>query len=217
MTDDVTHLQTSSGPGPTPHCAAFDASLPGYLAGRLNEADAIELETHAAECERCEAILETATRRDVTAFAPPLPAELRSATLAAVGSGADAPLVRSISASRGARRWRIGGSVAALAAAAALALMVSRRDTTDTYGPEGVVPRTLDTASAAFGGNPVQQGAARLASEGARAEFESLDAAAHEIEQALQAAPDDPELRSYLSSVRARRDELAQRVKQATS
>ena len=43
-------------------CAAFDGQLEHYLTARLAEEDATSLEAHAAECERCGAILEARTR-----------------------------------------------------------------------------------------------------------------------------------------------------------
>ena len=59
--------------------------------------------------------------------------------------------------------------------------------------------------------------AARLADQEAQSEFAALDEASRELEAALAAAPADRELRAYLAAVRARRDELARRVKAATS
>ena len=63
----------------------------------------------------------------------------------------------------------------------------------------------------------MQRVSAQLAAERAQAEFRELDAAATEIESALAGSPADAELRAYLSSVRARRDELSRRVKEAAS
>lgn len=223
MTNDATRGNTPDSSVPTPGCAAFHASLRAYLAGRLDEADAERLESHAAACARCEAILDSATRRAVTSFAPQMPTELRATTLAAVAAAVTAaasgvasgatPGVRQLHPSRRAGGWRVGGSVMLLAAAAALALTVVRRDTPLRGPDEGIA--AANDAPVLSDVNAVQQGAMRLATEGAKAEFESLDAAARELERALQSTPDDPELRSYLAAVRSRRDELTQRVKMA--
>ena len=68
---------------PSADCLQLDRVLPDYLAGRLAAADAVALETHAAACARCEAIVERSTRREV-AFAPALPPAVREATLGTI-------------------------------------------------------------------------------------------------------------------------------------
>ena len=196
----------------TAACAAFDAALADYLADRFTERDAERLEEHAAACVRCELVLERATRLPVTDFAPPLPDTARTSALAGIG----APPQQTLTDARtGSWRWPIAGGT--LLAAAAALVLVAR-------APSAPEPRE-DSARASIssppvptnGGNAAMARAARLASDRARTEFESLDAAAREIEGALQTSPSDTELRAYLSAVRARRRELTQRITEATS
>ncbi|WP_373057735.1 hypothetical protein, partial [Gemmatimonas sp.] len=113
--------------------------------------------------------------------------------------------------------WRGPLAGGALLAAAAALLLIAR--SARTSEPQGDSTRaSLDRLPAlSYDGNAAMQRAARLASDRAHAEFESLDAATREIEGALHVAPSDAELRAYLSAVRARRVELRQRVKEATS
>jgi len=196
----------------TLECTACDAGLADYLAGQLSERAAEQLEAHAAGCARCERILDRATRIPVADFVPQLPVAARANVLAAVTT----PLRRTQSGVRIAS-WRGPLAGGALLAAAAALLLIARSPSTSE--PQADSTRaSLDRPPAlSYDGNAAMERAARLASDRAQAEFESLDAAAREIEGALQVSPADAELRAYLSAVRARRGELMQRVKEATS
>lgn len=183
-------------------CADFDRDLPSYLEGALADAEAERLEAHAAECARCEPLMEAATRRADT-FAPALPWTVRDATLntIAISRVNDAHRIRA--------RWLTGTGV--LAAAALLSIFVSRES------PVSVVDSARGVREAVVADNPMVRIASQLADDEAKAQFAELDAAASELEIALVTAPNDRELRAYLNSVRARRDELARRVKEAKS
>lgn len=195
----------------TMSCDDLDRALPDYLAGALSEREALALERHAASCARCEARLDAATRRPVSLELPDaLRDGLRKDTLRAVASSRTA---RSAS-----RTWMWAGGVTTMAAAALVFIVM--RGTIPSDGSPGAVDsaRGPDAVFADMDEVPARaRVAARLADQEARSEFAALDAAAREIEAALAAAPADRELRAYLSSVRARRDELARRVKAATS
>ncbi len=199
----------------TAACAAFDATLVDYLAGRLTERAAERIEAHAAECVRCECVLELATRVPDADFAPPLPDVVRTSVLAAVYAQPRSAATTAVGTLTPSWRWPIAGG--ALLAAAATLVLIARAP--ETREPRGDSARASITTppEPRYGGNAAMESAARLASDRARSEFESLDAAAREIEGALQASPGDAELRVYLSAVRARRSELAQRVSEATS
>lgn len=182
-------------------CDAVDAVLRAYVANTLDDRTAEAIEAHVSQCARCEAVLEEATRIDVTAFAPPLPADVRASVLAARPVGAPArsnPWMRPVVA------------VAALAAAATLYVTTSRapsREPSRTIASDPAPAATVDAVVAA----------STLASQQAASEFRSLDAAAQELEAALEAAPDDREMRAYLDAVQARRAELAEKVAEAGS
>jgi len=209
-------------------CHLLERRLADYLAGSLPEDVAVALEAHAAQCPACEARFEAATRRALS-FAPELPPGLRDSTLRAVAtrrSGADRAATSHVERSV---RWRAGGGMAALAAAAVLIVFVlTRVDRREAATGGG---RLVDTARVATvaADSPVtdaprmdgeigpMQSASRIAESQARSEFAELDAAARELEAALAASPTDRELRGFLSTVRARRDELSRRVKDATS
>jgi hypothetical protein len=168
-------------------CERVSAQLVAYLAGVLPEAEAASIEVHASGCARCEAALEAATRIDVAAFAPAVPTDRRAHILAAVAATTVAP----------SRRWRGLAAVAAVATmAAALVLMTERR-----------APNAASTLA----------GATAMARAQAASEFQSLDAAAAELEAALKAAPTDTDVQSYLDAVRARRAELVEKVAEAAS
>lgn len=217
----MTSLTTSDTTLPM-DCAAFDARHAAYLAGMLSEVEAEQHEAHAAECARCEAMLEASTRVSVASFAPPLPAELRAATLTAV-SAARAPRAGR-AMQRAWQRWGVAGGTL-LAAAAVLTIVVVRRDVftgalaRDGGTQGGTQVATVDTS--ALPDDPTMRAslrrAAHLAGEPAREEFLQLDAAAAELEAALMSTPDDRDLRDGLAAVRARRDELSRRVKEASS
>lgn len=103
-----------------------------------------------------------------------------------------------------------------LAAAAVLAVAIWNQNTPATAIPL-VAPQTATRVTESIDENTVSQTSLRLADIEARSEFAELDAAAVEIEAALNAAPNNTKLRTYLSTVRSRRDELARRVTRATS
>lgn len=222
MNSDEHHPAMTPVP-PTP-CADFERQLPDYLAGRLSDADARHVEAHAASCATCEPRLDALTQRQFV-YAPTLPPTLRDQTLQAVHArrsftvqpGAGAP-------SHQPRRWGAIGGLAGLAAAAVLAVFVINRGTdlpgttrlADSGLADSPIVDTPATTPARIEDVGMMQSAARFAESQARSEFVELDAAAREIEAALAAAPTDRELRTFLSTVRARRDELSRRVKEAT-
>ena len=184
-------------------CQEFERHAPAYLAGALSEADAREVEAHAASCAACEALLDSRTRRDLSAFAPALPPELRMQTLAAVRARS--------TARSAARRWWAGG-IAAAAAVVVLTLGVVRSVTHRSSDLADVAPAG---AAVAVVDGPAAT-AATLAVRSSRGEFAALDEAARELEAALAATPDDAELRAFLASVTARRAELERQVKDAS-
>jgi len=207
-------------------CAVFDHALPTYLTGRPSDEDAEQVESHAASCARCEALLEESTRFPTGDFLPPLPSTLRAPIMTAVAASSH-PRARPVVSDRArddvhmfhaphaAWRWPIGTAAATLLTAAALFMFIRPQQQPDVPAPSRV-SGTMPGANA-YPDNAAMGNAARLASDRARAEFKLLDAAAREIEDALQASPDDAELRGYQSVVGARRSELTQRVKEATS
>jgi len=204
----------------TPECGAFDAALTDYLAGRLRERDAERLESHAAGCARCERVLDLGTRIPIADFTPPLPDAVRGPVLAAISARPHSTqsrtaVARTAVARIASLRWPITGG-ALLAAAAAI--FFARSPRTSELRTEST-RASIDSPAMApsYNGNAAMESASRLASDQARTEFQSLDAAAREIERALQSSPGDAQLRAYLSAVRARRGELMQRVKEATS
>lgn len=94
-------------------------------------------------------------------------------------------------------RWRRLAGAAAVAAAAVVVLMSQP---------------ARKRASSVPGGASIA-----LATERARPEFEALDQAARELEEALRARPDDPDLRAFLATVNERRAALARLVRDAAS
>jgi hypothetical protein len=198
-------------------CDELTRLLPAYLQGALPEREARALEQHAATCDVCEPRLEAATRLELS-FAPPLPASLRDNTLRAVQSSAASTPHRPTSrraAQASASRWRFMAGLTTLAAAAVLLIVVTRRAPVSVRSGDSAATVVLDEQGLVA--NSMQAAAGRIADAGARAEFAQLDAAAREVEAALAAAPDDADLRAYARAVRARRDELARRVKEASS
>lgn len=186
-------------------CAVVQEQMGAYLANQLDETLALALEAHAATCADCEHRLDQATRLPALAFAPEPPVALREATRAAVQAARDTrdsavsgPYVGT------SQRWSLLVGAAALASAAVLVVQVSRAPSdTEASVAEAVAVALVPTAQ-------------RLADGPAAAEFAAIDAAARELDVALASAPDDAELRQYRASVRARRDELARRVQEAT-
>ncbi len=197
-------------------CETLEQQLADYLADALPQSAAEQLEAHAASCARCEVRLEAATRRPLL-VASALPPSLRDDTLRAVQARRVKPrALRNVSH---AWRWRSG---LAVAAAAALLVVLVNRDVSDQVvenpiGGAETVGAVVDSpgVASAYDGVGMRRSAARLADDGARSEFAELAAAAGELEVALAATPDDRQLRAFLSTVRARRDELARRVKEA--
>lgn len=179
-------------------CADVTRLRDAYLAGTLDSRSARAVELHAAGCAECGDVLEALTRVGIADFAPVPTPDVRERTLAAV---------RRRRAARRAPWW--GGALAAAAAAALFVAGPWRDGAGDVAGPP---PVTVAQAAPDSAPSPATIAAARSASE-----FEALDAAARELQQAIDAAPGDDELRDFLAAVRARRAELAQRVKDAAS
>ncbi len=219
------HSMTHDEAPRTPACTVFDGALTDYLAGRLPEHDAERLESHAMDCARCERVLDLGTQVPIADFNPPLPVAIRGAVLAEIGAPPRPASARTVVTRIADRRWPIAGGALIAASAAILLLRSSNgleqrtegtRVSIDApaYAPSAIPPSAIPPS---YEGNAAMESASQLASDRARTEFESLDAAAREIEGALQASPDDEQLRAYLSSVRARRGELMLRVREATS
>lgn len=198
---------------PTITCQQLDRALGDYLAGRLPASEAAGLEWHAGTCARCEGVLESVTQR-ATTFEPTLPPALRETTLRQV---------RAMALGRR-RTARIGFT--SLAAAAVLTIVFSQwRAANDNPAADMPTVASGDVAAESLS-RPAdlpsvvdgRMGAASfLAETHAETEFAELDAAARELEEALKATPADRELREFLRTVNARRDELTRRVREATS
>lgn len=126
-------------------------------------------------------------------------AAMRAHVLATITNG------KTTRARRGALtpRWR-WAAVTSLAAAAALLVFVTRRDAPNVVvDSDGVNSASMRTALT-------------LASREASPEFEVLDAAALELDDALRRTPDDAELHRFRAALDARRDELAHRIRSVT-
>lgn len=169
-------------------CTRLDEVLAEYLAGRLAEDEAADLEQHAAECARCAPRLEEATRlpgdwrREV---APP-PA-VRTEVLAAIRPRrAAAPPVP---------RWFIP------AVAAAIVLVVLN----------------LGAPRSKSGQVPLKSPSAAMAAERADEQFKALDAAEEELTAALRDRPDTAVIRQALTRVAAQRRALESLVKEYDS
>jgi len=192
-------------------CQDFARIESAYLAGALSDAEAREVEAHAASCPACEPRLDAATRRDLAAFAPALPTALRAQTLAAVRSRAGAR--------RNVRRWW-GAGIAAAAAVTVLAVGMARfsngaaNDLPTPVASAGRAPSAGALPDSALPDSALTAGAA-LAMISSRDEFAALDDAIRELESALVATPNDAELRAFLASAKTRRAELERQVKDA--
>lgn len=193
------------------HCEEVDAQLDAYLANALDSARAEAIEHHVGSCARCEALLEAATRIDTASFTPPLPTTVRARTLAAVADVTRAPAATS----RPATWWRRAAGVAAIAAVALVYVNTSSEAPASV--PDSVASISVGTPSNAINNDAVSSGARTMAREQAASEFQSLDAAAQELEAALKATPSDPDVQAYLDAVKARRAELAEKVAEAAS
>ncbi len=178
-------------------CTELKTQLAPYLSGALSDADCERLEAHAASCAACEALLEQATARPVTTFAPPLPTALRRQTLSAV------------TARRRARRSTRWLGATGMVAAAMFAVFILR--------PREKQAQLITADSTTVAARALSVDSSSLAESRAQSEFTALDAAARELESALSQTPSDPQLSLFLASVRARRSELERRVKDARS
>lgn len=176
-------------------CQDFDDQFDAYARGELRDDVATALEQHAAECAACAMRLERLRQVDVAMFSPALPAEVRDATLAAIRRQ---PAI----SVRG--RWIVSAIIAAAALLAFVTLPEWRRTRNAVFVsaphnsviPTGPVPATLAT-------------------DIAKTEFQAIDAAERELLTALAAAPADAQLRAFLTSVKAQREELRRRVEAA--
>jgi hypothetical protein len=209
-------------------CDDFDRACSEYLAGKASERLVQRVEFHASHCARCELLLENATRQDVV-FSPALPPELRESVTRSVASTPALRMVRDDESAtatppQAPRSWSVGRLVLpVLAIAAVLAVVVvgAREEPIQSSTTVVVADSTDDIAPGTAPMLDHDVGfvytAARVASAQAQAEFTALDDAAQELEVALAQTPNDRELRAFLASVRARRDELTRRVREATS
>ena len=199
-------------------CEAMTRLLAQYVAGTLDNATNVRLEAHASLCSACEARLELVTSAAANNAANALrsrgdhaavPGGVRDRVLRHVASDhrkVERPELVGTTADRSRRglassRRLWSGGLLTFAAAAALFVAV-RREPAASPSPAAVAGRDALVA--------------RIADEGARSEFVELDVATRELEAELAKTPADRDLRAYLSSVRARRDELERRVKDAT-
>lgn len=196
-------------------CADVDVALDAYLSGAMDDARAAAVETHVAGCARCEAMLEQATRLDVSAFAPAMPDDLKARTLAAVAERPRA--ATSAAVTRAGRTWRMWSAVAACAAVVTVAVLRSTPATPETVVDSVASAATVPEIDETMPQATMLRGARSMAQQQAASEFESLDAAAREIDAALEAAPDDREMRAYRDAIRARRAELADKIAEAAS
>ncbi len=209
-------------------CDDFDRVCSEYLAGQASARVVQRVEFHASHCARCEVALDNATRRDFV-FSPALPPELRESVRRSIASTPALSIVRDDASETATppqtqRSWSVARVVLpVLAVAAALAIVVvsARDEPTDSRATvvaadsrDNIAPITSPTLDNDIG---FVYTAARVASAQAQAEFAALDDAAQELEAALANTPNDRELRAFLASVRARRDELTRRVREATS
>ena len=177
-------------------CHEFDTRLAAYAAGTLGDADATAMERHASECDTCAVQMERLPHIPMSTFAPSLPADRRATTLMAVATRR---------AQRARTRWL---GVAGALAAAALVVTISLPG--PGPGHRGAVTSaTNDTAPQG------EMTAAQIAAAHAATEFEAIDAATRELQRALDAAPADQELRAFLASVSAQREQLQRRVRDA--
>jgi hypothetical protein len=142
---------------------------------------------------------DTATHTDALRPTAAETAAMRAHVLETITTGKTARARRGVLAPR----WR-WAAVTSLAAAAALVVLVARRDVPDiVVDLEGVNSASMRTALT-------------LASREASPEFAVLDAAALELDDALRRTPDDAELRRFRAALDARRDELAHRIRSVT-
>jgi anti-sigma factor RsiW len=183
-------------------CHEVESQLDAYARGTLSDNDARAIEAHAGVCADCAARLEALPQPVGATFSPPLPQQIRLATLTAVAQR---------QRQRTQRRW-LGGTLIAAAAAAAAAIVAVPRIANRTHTiPAAAVATRTDTAP------PDASPAGRIAAARAMTEFNALDAAAQELQSALVATPNDAELRTLLAAVHSRRDELRRRVEAANT
>ncbi|MBL0937787.1 MAG: zf-HC2 domain-containing protein [Gemmatimonadaceae bacterium] len=208
---DSTHDRPPTPPSLT--CDEFAALLPAYLAGVTADADAWRLEWHAAHCVECETRLAqsvpvVASPDALLAALKPTAAEHAAMRATVLNAVAAANKQTTRSERRGALRWL---APVGLAAAAALTFMLVNRDPSST---EPTTPPDIASRPEFADDRPAPiVTAMQLANAQAAPEFAALDAAADELDAAIASAPNDRELRAFRSSLDARREELAQRIK----
>jgi hypothetical protein len=208
-------------------CDDFDRACSEYLAGQASERLVQRVEFHASHCARCELLLDNATRQAVV-FSPTLAPEVRESVMRSIVSVPALSIVRDgksknatpPQAQRSRPVARIVLPLLAVAAALAVVVVSARDEPTESSATavaadstEEIAPITAPLLDHDVG---FVYTAARVASAQAQAEFAALDDAAQELEAALAQTPNDRELRAFLASVRARRDELTRRVREAT-
>ncbi|MBC7840875.1 MAG: zf-HC2 domain-containing protein [Gemmatimonadaceae bacterium] len=176
-------------------CQDFDDQFDAYARGALRDDAATALEQHAADCAVCASRLERLPQIDVSMYMPALPSGVRDATLAAIRRK---PAI----SVRG--RWIASAILAAAAALAFVTLPEWRRSRAAAYvaAPQDTLVRTGPAATT-------------LATDRAKTEFQAIDAAERELLSAIAVAPDDAQLRAFLTSVKAQREELRRRVEAA--
>ena len=104
------------------NCDEFDRLFDRYLAGELTEAEALAVEAHASQCERCERRLDAATAiREVVPVLMP-PAHVRARVLGAAAAGRRTAMRR---------RWLVGAAAAAAVAAVGLSIGPERKHAFD--------------------------------------------------------------------------------------
>lgn len=211
-------------------CADVERLLDQYHSGKLDDATSARLEQHASTCSVCEArvelVMRASSNRAVEALRArgeraQLPAGARAHVMETIRTGVQPALIseqtdilatRKRQTRRSLSRW--GGALATLTAAAAVLMISTRKEAQPIVNATGSAATTPALETSEKGPTAT---AARLADDEARSEFVELDVASKELEAELAKTPDDRDLRAYLSTVRARRDELQRRVKDATS
>jgi hypothetical protein len=187
-------------------CAQCARALTAYCSGALSEQEAAAVEWHAAHCAHCEAELEAATRLPPSLLSVDTPPELRGQLLQVVSASSSVASAahrhRTKQENRTPLRWWRPTLLASALAAAVLIVVIWRPPQPELVDGEPTANASID-------------GVRTMARSQAASEFESLAAAAKEIDDALRAAPDDREMQSYRDAVQARRAELAERVEAA--
>lgn len=157
-------------------CHQFDSMLASYLDGQASDSDAEWLERHAGECERCAAVLESATRPTLLLpreIAPPM--AVRDAVLGSI-AGSSRGRLRA--------RWFVPTAIAAGLLVAFMLLQPA--------------PKAAETRESS---NP----SAALAADRAAYDLGVLDAAHDELSQALRNAPGDQRIADALGRLESQR------------